>query len=120
MNNTLEYKGYLASINYAMDSTYAYGKIEFIRDLIMFDAEDAKDIEKAFHASVDDYLKMCKEDLMEPERPEDGKLNMLLPHRLFKQAINSDSNQFSYYMNKILERDEGKEDIYEGLCEREH
>ena len=38
-----------------------YGKIEGIDDLVTFESDSAKEIEKEFHYAVDDWLKFKKE-----------------------------------------------------------
>ena len=60
-DNILEYRGYHTKIEYnSSDFTYR-GKIEGIDDLVNFESENLKDIEKEFHKAVDDYLEFCKE-----------------------------------------------------------
>ena len=59
MNNTLEYKGYISNIKYSAQDNCLYGKIEHIKDLILFEAQDSTGIKEAFHCAVDEYLQEC-------------------------------------------------------------
>ena len=62
-----EYKGYHAKIEFDYDSLILFGKIEGIKDLVMFESEHASEIESEFHKAVDDYLQLCEENGMIPE-----------------------------------------------------
>jgi predicted HicB family RNase H-like nuclease len=59
MKNFMHYKNYYGSVHFDEDNLIFYGKIEFIRALVTYEATTAKDLKKAFHATVDDYLTTC-------------------------------------------------------------
>ena len=59
MNSLLEYKGYLGSVAYSDDDEVLHGRLEFIRDLVTYEAADADRLKAAFRAAVDDYLALC-------------------------------------------------------------
>ncbi len=49
----LKYKGYLGTIEPDLETGELFGKLAFIRDLVTYEAETLKALEKAFTASVD-------------------------------------------------------------------
>ena len=57
----LTYKGYFTVIEFEAEDKVLYGKIEGIDDLVTFESDSAKEIEKEFHYAVDDWLKFRKE-----------------------------------------------------------
>ena len=57
----LTYKGYFTVIEFEAEDKVLYGKIEGIDDLVTFESDSAKEIEKEFHNAVDDWLKFKKE-----------------------------------------------------------
>lgn len=59
--NLLTYKGYYTLIHFDSEDKILYGKIEGIDDLVTFESDSAKEIEKEFHYAVDDWLKFRKE-----------------------------------------------------------
>ena len=59
--NILTYKGYFTVIEFDSESKVLYGKIEGINDLVTFESDSAKEIEKEFHNAVDDWLEFRKE-----------------------------------------------------------
>ena len=61
MNNTMKYKGYTGSVEFSESDGLFFGKVQGIRSLISYEGENAKDLVKDFHDSVDDYLAMCEE-----------------------------------------------------------
>lgn len=48
MPNTIEYKGYIGSVEYSSEDECFFGKLEMIDDLITFEADNAKEPEKNF------------------------------------------------------------------------
>ena len=74
--NCFEYKGYHTRIEFDYDSLSLYGKIEGIDDLVLFESEDASEIENEFHKAVDDYLVLCEENGKEPQKEYKGVFNV--------------------------------------------
>lgn len=67
------------------------GKIEGINDLVDFECEDIKGIEKEFRAAVDDYLEFCKEVGKNPEKEYKGTFNVRIDPELHKKLANEAS-----------------------------
>lgn len=61
------YKGYYGSINPSLEDGCLYGKIEFIKPLITFEAENVNELKAYFQEAVDDYLEDCENDNVDPE-----------------------------------------------------
>ena len=59
--NRFDYKGYYTLIHFDSEDKVLYGKIEGIDDLVTFESDSAKEIEKEFHDAVDDWLEFRKE-----------------------------------------------------------
>ena len=58
----LKYKGYYTLIHFDAEGKVLYGKIENANgDLVTFESDSAKEIEKEFHDAVDDWLEFRKE-----------------------------------------------------------
>lgn len=57
----LTYKGYYTEIHYSEEDKVLFGKVEGIADLVNFESDSAKTIEKEFHDAVDEYLAYCQE-----------------------------------------------------------
>lgn len=87
-NNTLEYKGYHTKIEFDSEEFVLRGKIEGINDLVDFECEDLKNIEKEFHEAVDDYLEFCKEVGKEPDKEYKGTFNVRISPELHKRLVN--------------------------------
>lgn len=85
MSNTLEYKGYIAKVEYSAEDHVLFGKIEGIRDLVNFESETATGIEEEFHAAVDDYLALCEETGKEPNKSYSGTFNVRISTELHRK-----------------------------------
>lgn len=60
--NQLEYNGYYTRIHFSAVDKVLYGKIENIRDLVSFESDSAKKIEKEFHKAVNEYSEFIAEN----------------------------------------------------------
>ena len=60
MNNTIQYKGYVGSVEFSEEDGIFYGKVMGIRSLISYEGESAKELLDDFHGAIDDYLETCK------------------------------------------------------------
>lgn len=86
MNNSLQYKGYLAKIEYSAEDQVLVGTVIGVEDTLIFEGEAASEIEQEFHEVVDDYLDMCKRLGKEPDKAYKGTFNIRITPQLHKQA----------------------------------
>lgn len=87
MNNTVEYKGYIGSVEFSEEDALFYGKVLGIRALISYEGENAADLIADFHGAVDDYLELCAQSGTEPEKAYKGSFNVRISPELHKQAV---------------------------------
>lgn len=59
--NTLKHRGYIGSSEYSTEDKVFHGKIEGINGLVTFEAENSKNLQKAFEEAVDAYINFCRE-----------------------------------------------------------
>ncbi len=102
MNNTIEYRGYVGSIEFNAEDQLFFGKVQGIRSLISYEGESAADLIEDFHGAVDDYLAMCQEDGVEPEKAYKGSFNVRIAPDLHQAvAVRALAQQVS--LNSIVE-----------------
>ena len=82
----MEYKGYLGKVEYDDEAKLFHGEIINIRDVITFQGESVKELTKALHDSVDDYLAFCKERGEVPDKPFSGQFVTRIPPELHRQV----------------------------------
>ena len=87
MNNTIEYKDYVGSIEFSEEDGVFYGKVLGIHTLISYEGTTAKELLEDFHGAVDDYLAFCEEQNRVPEKAYKGSFNVRIPPELHKQAV---------------------------------
>ncbi len=86
MNNTIEYKGYIGSVEFSEEDSLFYGKVLGIRALVSYEGENARDLVQDFHSAVDDYLALCDAEGVAPEQAYKGSFNVRISPELHKQA----------------------------------
>lgn len=103
MSNTMEYKGYIGSVEFSEEDSLFFGKVMGVRALISYEGENARDLVENFHTSVDDYLALCEAEGLEPEVAYKGSFNVRIPPELHRQAvITAASRKMS--LNSFVER----------------
>ena len=76
MNNIIEYRGYVGSVEFSESDCLFYGKVQGIRSLISYEGTNAAELIADFHGAVDDYLALCEEEGTAPEVAYKGSLNV--------------------------------------------
>ena len=103
MKNTIQYKGYIGSVEFSEEDGIFFGKVLGIRSLVSYDGKNAQELVDDFHGAVDDYLAMCASEGIIPERAYKGSFNVRIPAEMHKQAaICALQNNIS--LNKIVEQ----------------
>jgi predicted HicB family RNase H-like nuclease len=83
-SDLIEYKQYHGSVHFDAEQEIFYGKVEFIRDLINFEASDAKSLVQSFKDAVDEYLEDCKILNKTPDIPFKGSFNIRISPSLHR------------------------------------
>ena len=76
MNNIMQYRGYLGSVEFSESDGVLFGKVQGIRSLISYEGTTVKELVDDFHGAVDDYLALCEEEDVEPEVAYKGSFNV--------------------------------------------
>lgn len=87
MKNVLQYNGYTGGVAFDADDKTFHGRVLGIRAIIGFEGTTVEDLESDFHAGIDDYLDMCAEKHMEPEKPFKGTFNIRLDSSLHQRLV---------------------------------
>ena len=74
MNNTMQYRGYTASMSFDVDDKIIVGRVLDIDDIVTFHGASVAEFETNFHTMVDDYIAACETLGSAPERPASGRL----------------------------------------------
>lgn len=103
MNNTMEYRGYIGSVEFSEADALFFGKVMGVRALISYEGENARELVADFHGAVDGYLELCAREGIEPERAYKGSFNIRISPELHKKAaIAAAARQMS--LNSFVER----------------
>ena len=76
MNNTMEYRGYIGSVEFSENDGVFYGRVMGIRSLISYEGTTAAELIRDFHSSVDEYLQACELAGEKPETAYKGSFNV--------------------------------------------
>ena len=97
----MQYKGYLARVEYDDESNLFHGEVINTRDVITFlrpaslqshgsgagQGKSVEELKKAYGDSMEDYFAFCKERGEEPDKPFAGRLTVRLSPDQHKKVI---------------------------------
>ncbi|MCI5207564.1 MAG: type II toxin-antitoxin system HicB family antitoxin [Candidatus Electrothrix sp. ATG2] len=107
MNSNMNYKGYLAKIEFDAEDRIFVGRIIGIRDVIGFHGESVAELEGAFHEAVNNYLAACKELGQAPGKPYSGNLMLRVPadiHAAVAAAAEASGKSINQWASSVLAR----------------
>lgn len=87
MTNTMEYRGYAASMTFDPEDKVIVGRVLDIDDIITFHGESVGDFERNFHSIVDDYIAACEKLGAAPEKPASGRLMLRVSPAVHAAAL---------------------------------
>lgn len=61
MNNNMEYKGYLGSVEFSEEEAVFFRKIMNIRSLISYEGKNVMELSEQFREAVDEYSSICEQ-----------------------------------------------------------
>ena len=104
----MEYKGYIAAIEYDESIDLLHGRVinAGTSPVATFEASDVEGLKREFRTSIDQYLALCKEQGIEPQKPFSGKMLLCLGSDLHRQvtfAAIEDGMTLNAWMKRALE-----------------
>ncbi|MCM1334256.1 MAG: type II toxin-antitoxin system HicB family antitoxin [Bacteroides sp.] len=85
MKDMMEYKGYFGTVEYSEPDRILFGKVIGIDSLISYEGKSVDALRGDFETSVDDYLELCAERSIEPDKPYKGNFNVRISPALHRE-----------------------------------
>jgi predicted HicB family RNase H-like nuclease len=101
----MNYKGYVAKVEFDPEDHIFVGHIIGIRDVVGFHGESVEELETAFQEAVDNYLDACKELGQEPNKPYSGDLMLRVPaevHAAVAAAAEASGKSINQWAARVL------------------
>ena len=86
MSRMLEYKGYHASVDYDDEDELFVGSVFGVRDSLNFHGTSVEELKNSFHDCIDNYLDMCKQFGVAPDKEYKGSFNVRLEPKLHRDV----------------------------------
>jgi predicted HicB family RNase H-like nuclease len=103
MNNMLTYKGYYGSVEFSDEDNIFFGEVVGIRGLVSYEGVCVKSLKEDFEGAVDDYLEICAEKGIEPQKAYKGSFNVRIKPDLHNRlAVYSATHGMS--LNSTVEK----------------
>ncbi len=82
----MEYKGYLATVEFDEQADLFHGEVINIRDVVTFQGRSVRELRRAFRESVEDYLEFCAARGEQPDKPFSGRFVVRLGPDLHRRV----------------------------------
>ncbi len=102
---TIEYKGYVAKIEFDDEDQIFVGEVIGIDDIIAFHTEKAKELIPVFHDMVDGYLETCKKRGITPAKSFSGKFVVRIApdlHAKLSVLANSANKSLNSWLEDLI------------------
>ena len=101
--NVMEYKGYIGTVEFSAENNILFGKVIGINGLVSYEGESVSQLRADFEESVDDYIEMCTEKGIEPQKCYKGSLSVRISPELHRTlAVFATSHDMS--LNATVEQ----------------
>ena len=87
MTKEMKCKGQFGSREYSEADRVYYGKLKYIRDLVLNESDESNGLMAAFEEAVDDYLAKCEAEGIEPNKPLKGSFSVRPGRELHHRAV---------------------------------
>lgn len=101
----MQYKGYIATVEFDDEANIFHGEVTNTRDVITFEGVSVKELRKAFKDSVEDYLDFCRERGEDPEKGFSGRFIVRLSskgHRQISRAAKREGKSLNAWATEHL------------------
>ena len=104
----MQYRGYLAAIEYDESVDLFHGKVVNAGDypIATFEASNVEGLKREFRISIEEYLAFCKEKGLEPAKPYSGSVSVDLGPALHRRATlvsMEDGISLDDWIKKVIE-----------------
>ena len=108
----IQHKGYVGVFEFDPSIDAFHGEVMNTRDVITFQGRSVDELRAAMQSSVEDYLDMCAEDGVNPEKPFSGKFQFRGPpelHRRLAEVAKRRGLSMNALVHELLEAGVGTE-----------
>lgn len=86
MKNSIRYKDYIGTVEYSDEDECFHGKVVGINSLVTFEGQSVSELKKSFRLMVNEYIRDCEREGIEPEKSYKGSFNVRIDPELHRRA----------------------------------
>lgn len=102
MSNLLQYKGHFGTVEFSAADNLLCGEVIGVKGLVSYEGKCLKTLRKDFEGAVDDYLEMCDENKITPQKEYKGKFNVRVSPELHRTLAHYSAQQ-GQSLNSVVE-----------------
>ncbi len=104
---SMEYLGYVAIVEVDCENNLLYGRVYGARDVISFEGKNVAELKREFKKSIDDYLKFCEDEGLQPDKSYSGNFTIRREpdlHRALHLLAVRKGKKLEPYVKSVLKR----------------
>jgi len=104
---TMRWKNYVASVEYDPELKMFHGRVVNTNSVVTFYGKSVEELETEFKRSMEDYLSICKERGITPDKPFSGRFNLRVTpeeHREFSEAAAANGKSLNAWAAETLKQ----------------
>ncbi len=86
MSHYMSYKDYVGTVEYSSEDDCLYGKVLGVQGLMAYEGQSVAELKEDFYQTVDEYILLCKEKGIAPEKSFKGSFNVRVTPELHRMA----------------------------------
>ena len=87
MGDLMEYRDFFGTVEFSAADNILFGKVLGIKGLISYEGNSLQSLKHDFEEAIDDYLEMCADEGIEPQRAYKGKFNVRVSPETHKRLV---------------------------------
>ena len=96
MSHYVNYKDFWGTVEYSSEDDCLYGKVLGVHGMMAYEGQSVAELKEEFHRAVDEYLLLCQQKGIAPEKSFKGSFNVRVTPELHRLAsIKADESNIS-------------------------
>lgn len=120
--NTLQYKGYVALVEYDDADELFHGRVLGVPEVILIEGASVAELKQDLADGIDEYLEDCAAEDRAPSKPFSGSFRLRLGSELHKQATLAAAQaglSLNEWIKRVVEASASRRESDTGEADRE-
>lgn len=101
MSHYMSYKEYIGTVEYSSEDDCLYGKVLGVHGLMAYEGQSVAELKEDFYHAVDEYISLCEEKGIVPEKSFKGSFNVRVTPELHRM-VTIKADEYNVSLNTFV------------------